>query len=146
MRKLQVECRGFTLIEVMAVIIVLAVLAVFAMPNITKMLEDSYWRQAQRMLQMVYDGEQRFFDQTGTYEELPATAVMADWRKIFVDDPNPPPALSDVKITFTVDATTCGPPPPCFQAFASHLDPMGVPRTMWIDQNGQWNMTGWPQP
>jgi len=139
---------GFTIAEVLLVVVILGILAALAIPSMTRTVEYNYWRQAQRLLQMVYDGEQRYFDQTGTYKQLTPPTVMGDWREIFMDDPNPPPQRPDIKITFTVvtNRLVCGPSMPCFRAFARHLDPRGVTRTMWIDQNGRWDLTGWPQP
>ena len=82
---------GFTLMEMLIVVIVLAILATAALPNYTRAVERSYWRSANDILLAMYTGEQvakigsannKFPDGDGGAD------CAAAWTCIYMDAPD----------------------------------------------------------
>ena len=129
---------GITLLELLAVVVVIGILAVIAIPNLRRVVEQSYWREAQGLLQTIHDGEQQYFDKEDTYKyPLDNTSPMPDWRTIYMDDPH----STSVPVTFEVDSPSLDPTK--FEARATYT-PTGDQMT--IDQNGILDTSGWPLP
>lgn len=94
--------RGFTLTEVMMVIIIIGIMATMALPSYNKTVEREYFRGAQDMLQAIYAGEQVFFTVNNAYRAQPAT--LAEWRdELYMDDPNIP---AGGPVTYAIDGVT----------------------------------------
>ena len=127
---------GFTLIEVMVSVAIVLILASVAIPQYGRVVERHYWRQAQDLLMTIYSGERAFFFVNNAYKALPAGSTLADWRTIFMDDPQigavPP-------ITYVVTTPGGG-----FLATGTRNDGSG--RNITIDQNRTLNTAAWPQP
>ena len=100
--------RGFTLLEMMMVVVVIGILVVIAVPNYQKAVELERWRAARDLLMTIYYGQRTHFfaSNAGTYCDvtgpLAANCCAAPpcWNEIHMDNPN----LASVPITFT--ATT----------------------------------------
>ena len=138
--------RGFTLMEVMMVVVVLGILVAMAVPNYSKAVELERWRAARDILMTMYYGERThmFASDTGTYCDVTggsgACCVPGPcWNEIHMDNPN----LKSIPITFT--ATSAG----AFKTFtgtAQH-DPGGScgNKSMSIDEqrkfSGSWVVT-----
>ena len=58
---------AFTLIELMIVIVVLGIMAAFAIPNFTKSLDRAYARDARNNLMAIHAAQQIYHAQNGTY-------------------------------------------------------------------------------
>ena len=98
---------GFTLMEALITVSVIAIMAAVAVPQYTKAVERGYWRTAKALLQTIYAGEQVYETAKETYVD----AAGCGWRCIYMDDPNTPsiPVTYSVggvsKTTFTATAT-----------------------------------------
>ena len=93
--------RGFTLAELLMVVIVIAILAAIALPQYNRAVERGQWAASRDILQTIYAGEQ-FYAATNA---LPGTVLYVDpagagstWRDIYMDDPNTP----SIPVTFSV--------------------------------------------
>ena len=75
--------RGFTLIEMLMVVIVAAILAAVALPTYRKTVEQSHWRTGRNLLQAIYSGERVYWTTNGTYVDPGAV-----WSTIYMDPPN----------------------------------------------------------
>lgn len=58
---------GFTLMELLAVVIVIGVLATFAVPGFSKMKERTYEKSAKTMLSLIFEEEKKNKLLTGNY-------------------------------------------------------------------------------
>lgn len=131
---------GFTLMELLITVTIIAILAAIAVPAYGRVIERSRWRTAQDVLQTIYAGEQtyatthndNYCDPSGTGGD-PCDPVEG-WRDIYMDDPNQPPG-EPVAYTIVVDNTA----PPTFTATATHSG-----ETQTVDQTrafgGDWVM------
>lgn len=82
---------GFTLIELVIVIIVLGILAALAVPSFTKTMVKEDERQARAMLQLIYSAERVYYLNTSpqTYTKITDPDDANEWRnKLNLDGPN----------------------------------------------------------
>jgi len=124
--------RGFTLLEVLIAVAVVAILAAVAIPQYTRAVQRSYWRTARDLLQAIYSGEQVYEAANVTY--IDADSCAPAWRCIYMDDP----FTANIPVTYSVggvSATT-------FTATATYT-PTGETQT--VDQNRNWGGT-WAMP
>ena len=70
--------RGFTLMEIMVALGILAIVAGIAVPQYIKTVERGYWRSAQDILRTIYTGEQVYYTVNQKYTATPAS--LAEWR------------------------------------------------------------------
>jgi prepilin-type N-terminal cleavage/methylation domain-containing protein len=105
---------GFTFIELLMVVIVLAILLVVAIPQYRKTVERNYRQQAQDILTTIYYGEKAYRVVNDKFIIPPA------WADIFMDNPQvgaPPPITFAVTAaaakTFTAQATRAAGSGPC---------------------------------
>ena len=96
--------RGFTLLELLVVVVIIAIVAAIGMPTYRKSIERNYWRGAQDVLRTIYSGEQVYWTSEDTYVQ-PTACPAPDpaWRCIGMDDPN---TAADPPTTFVVDNIT----------------------------------------
>ena len=97
--------RGFTLVELMVVVAVVAILAAVALPSYREYIKKSARAEAQAYLMAVASRQQQFMLDTRAYSTLSVDAVVAQPRNVsaayvvtMVTMPGPPP-------TFTLTAT-----------------------------------------
>lgn len=107
--------RGFTLSELMIVVVVIAILAAVAFPNFQRAVEQGHWRAANDILHTVYSGEQVYRTSNNTYvNPAGCGAPTGPWRCIYMDDPNGVLPMTFAVVaganTFTVTATRNGGP------------------------------------
>ena len=103
--------RGFTLLEMMVVVVVIGILVAMAVPNYSKAVELERWRAARDILMTMYYGERThmFASNNGTYCDVTGgtnngcTGPAPCWNDIHTENPN----LKSIPITFT--ATSSGP-------------------------------------
>ena len=122
---------GFTLIELLLTVVILGVLAAFAVPGYRRVIERGYWRQAQDLLLTIYYGERAYFlinDQY--YGPLGAGSSMAQWRTIHTDNPN---LGSPPSVTFSVTAGGSG-SAATFSATATRSDGLCSGATLKINE------------
>ena len=89
--------RGFSLMELMITVIVIAILAAVAIPQFQRAIEQGHFRAARDVLQTVYSGEQVYRTSNNTYVD--PTGCAQPWRCIYMDNPN-----GSLPVTFTVAA------------------------------------------
>ena len=83
--------RGFTLHELLMVVIILMILTSVAMVGYGRTVEISYWNAANQMVQTIYAGQKVYFSLNDAYRDCvgaPATCNVASWRAIYMDSPN----------------------------------------------------------
>ena len=94
---------GFSLLELMIVVVLLGVLAAIGIPSYQRTLERSYWKEANDLLVTIYHGERSYDLINSSYAgPLDAASTMEQWRAIHMDNPN----LGSVPVTFDVSATS----------------------------------------
>jgi prepilin-type N-terminal cleavage/methylation domain-containing protein len=127
---------GFTLAELLVVVMILGVLAAVAMPSYRRMVERNYLRQAEDILLAIYAGERAYyFSNNNNY--YPVT-VPADWKNIYVEDPN---LGASPAVQFSVSCAG-----PCTAGFIATATRMNGPCATWvqiIDQTRQFSGP-WP--
>lgn len=93
--------RGFTLMELLIVVVLVGILAAVGYPAMTKAMERAYWRAAQDVLKTIYAGERTYFFANNAYYNVDeSVAGMTEWRKIYTDDPN----LGSIPVKYCVTA------------------------------------------
>ena len=137
--------QGFTLMELLFVVILIAILATFALPAYHKSMERRYWHQAREALYAIYAGERAYFFAADAYFDPgdcdPANLVTCDplqWQVIHMDIP----AAASVPVMFTVTVTL--PPTPTFTATATHT--VITTKSMTINQTNTLDISAWPYP
>ena len=76
--------RGFTLTELLMVVVLLAILARMALPQYAKTIERQYWQTAQGVLLTIYAGEQIYYSRNNAFL---ARGTTDDWTVISMDNP-----------------------------------------------------------
>jgi type IV pilus assembly protein PilE len=126
---------GFTIMELMVAIVVLAILVAVAMPSYDKAMRRTHWNSTRDLLQVIYSGEQVYWTANNQYK---AAAAAADWPVIYVEDPN---AATQMPVTFAVVTNGLKGAAATFKATATYT-PTGETQT--VDQTrtfgGTWAM------
>ncbi|MBI2104201.1 MAG: prepilin-type N-terminal cleavage/methylation domain-containing protein [Candidatus Omnitrophica bacterium] len=122
--------RGFTLLEVLVAVSIVAIIASVAIPQYTKAVQRSYWRTARDILQTIYSGEQVYETDTKTYVDPAGCA----WRCIYMDDPN----SGTIPVTYSVGGVS----KTTFTATATYTT---TGKTQTVDENRNWGGT-WVMP
>lgn len=76
---------GFTLMELLIAVAIIAIMAAAAVPGYQKTTERTYWNQAQDVLRAIYAGEQV---QWGANSVFLNVATGGNWALIYMDNPN----------------------------------------------------------
>jgi prepilin-type N-terminal cleavage/methylation domain-containing protein len=71
------RCRGFTLVEVMVVIVILGVMAALAVPSYRSTVEVARGNEAKTNLNIIHMGEKLYYLNNGSYWGPGATTVAA---------------------------------------------------------------------
>lgn len=124
---LRSKTSGFTLVEMMITVVVLGILAAIAVPQYTRTIQRSYWKEAQDLLLTIYTGERAYYLTNTMYSaSLTKFSGMAAWRTIFMDDPN----LGSIPVDFSVSTS-----PSTFTATAARTSSPCSGSTITINQN-----------
>ena len=90
--------RGFTLLEMLAVVAISGLLSSFAVMAYVQLVERGYKRQARDILTSLVAGEQTYHTVHDTYLALDPASPEAGWEAIQMQNPNP----SDGSVVYTV--------------------------------------------
>ncbi len=110
--------QGFTLLELIVVIVIIGILATFAMPAFMTTKEHALGNEAQANLRLIRAAERIYRMEQGTY--FPATGSVTDIGgssginenlKLFLNENNWDYTISGGTDTFTATATRSGPHP-----------------------------------
>lgn len=90
--------QAFTLIELIAIVVILSVVAAVGLPSYSRTMERSYWQEARDVLFTIYQGQRSHFLTHNAYQSISSNS---DWREIYMDNPN----MGSIPVTFTVTAS-----------------------------------------
>lgn len=130
---------GFTLMELLFVVIIVGILVTIALPGFARTTERAQQRQAWDMLQTIYASEQVFFSVNDRYSDSwvpPANPGDPPTLGNYMDNPNTPGGPATYSVT-----VPAGPSPQTFTATATGRCG-GAIVTMTIDQRGRNFMSG----
>jgi len=113
--------KGFTLIELMVVVIIIGILATIAIPSFNKSMENAREREARTTLELIYNAEKIYRLDKKTYSDSFDNMIS------YLDDPNGASQYYDYTID-SADTVT-------FTATATKNDGSG--NDLSIDQTGQ---------
>ena len=89
---------AMTLTELLVAVVIVGVLASFALPTFAKATHQQQCRNARAVLLTIYTGERRYFLDNQTYRQVPPPGTADEWRLINVEDPN----VASVPVEFSV--------------------------------------------
>jgi type IV pilus assembly protein PilE len=116
--------RGYTLMEVLITLTLIAIMAGIAIPTFTRTVERSYWRAAADVLLTVYAGEQVYHSLNDEYN---AASGGSGWNAIYMDNPNG----TSLPATFAVTKSGTG----AGATFKATGTRTSTGKQMWIDHN-----------
>ena len=131
--------KAFTLLELLFTTIIVGAMAAAAIPTYTKAIERTYWQNGQDILYTIYNGERTYYFENDVYKSLTTASSMAEWRQIYMDNPNFGPVSYSVTVAGTGPGAT-------FTATATRTS-SGT--SMTINQDRTFNASGtdnWPRP
>ena len=95
--------RGFTLTELLIVVILLGILSALAVPSFIKTMAKEDERQARSMLQLIYAAERFYYVNNSTYTSIADPDDATEWQtKLNLDLPN----VSGQTVLYEVPAST----------------------------------------
>jgi prepilin-type N-terminal cleavage/methylation domain-containing protein len=119
--------QGFTLHEVMIVVVIVGILASLALLSYWRTIEFGRFRAAQDTLRAIYAGERVYWTRINTFYCTALTPGSLNWPNIFMDDPN----NTSGPVQFSVNGACPGTGPAAtFSATAVYNG-----KTLIIDQN-----------
>lgn len=123
--------KGFTLIELMVVIIIIGILASITIPSFNKTIDNAREREARTTLQLIYNAENVYRLDKKLYAQVNDISN-AEWAKLasYIENPNNTAKYYNYKID-TVDNVVA---PPTFKATATKNS--DAAKTITIDQAG----------
>jgi len=98
MNAMTLRRKGFTLIEILIVVVIIAVLASLILPRLTGQTENGYLAGAQRTLGMLRNGQRLAFSTTGSYQALTAAETTANMPVLGLQ------GISDAAFSYACDS------------------------------------------
>lgn len=130
--------KGYTLIEVMVAVVIVAILASVAIPQYLRTVELGYWREAKDLLLTIYYGEQAYQINGVGFYDVNEAGGPAEWRIIYTEEPNLPSVPVAFSVTGVCNLPLCDPETFTAQASRSGGPCGGWTRTIDQDRGGTW--------
>jgi len=118
----KIKKSGFTLIELVAVIIIIGILATVALPQFTRMREKAFDKEAMQILNTIKAAEMRYFVKTGSFYTTNVVVIYLGYNENYFRNivQNFGPNVNDVNENLNLDISSNKWRVYCYKSF---LDP-----------------------